>query len=332
MLAAVCCGLLAPPIRAQVLHTVTDIPMPGPAVRFDYQTIDTAANRLYIAHMNAGQLVVFDISTRKVIANLDGFARVHGVWAVPELGGGRVYASVTGHHEVAVVDAASLTVLARVKGIDYPDGIAYAPDVKRLFVSDEHGKADGVIDATTNAFLRSVPLGGEAGNTVYDPTAKRILVGVHELNEVVSLDPATLAITGRYPMTGLEHPHGIILDPTHHIAFVAGEENARLAVVDLGTMRVLAIYPVGQDPDVLAFDPVWGRLYVSAESGRVSVFSEQVSPTSVTLHHDGDLEIPHAHTVSVDPRTHLVYFPLENIDGKPILRIMTGSPPTDASQ
>lgn len=329
-LAAVCGGLLSPGLPGPVLRTVADIPLPGPAVRFDYQTLDTAANRLYIAHMNADQLVVFDITGRKVVANLDGFARVHGVWAVPQLR--RVYASVTGHHEVAVLDAATLAVLARVPGVDYPDGIAYAPDVKRVFVSDEHGKADGVIDASTNAFVRSVPLGGEAGNTVYDPTAKRILVGVHESNEVVALDPATAAITARYPMTGLQHPHGIILDPAHSLAFVAGEENARLAMVDLRTMQVLATYPVGQDPDVLAFDPVWRRLYVSAESGTVSVFTERVGAGGVTLHHDGDLDMPHAHTVSVDPRTHLVYFPLENIDGKPILRIMAGDPPAGVSE
>jgi hypothetical protein len=36
--------------------------------------------------------------------------------------------------------------------------------------------------------------------------------------------------------------------------------------------------------------------------------------------------MPHAHTVSVDPKTHLVYFPLENISGHPLLRIMR---PTD---
>jgi hypothetical protein len=32
--------------------------------------------------------------------------------------------------------------------------------------------------------------------------------------------------------------------------------------------------------------------------------------------------MPHAHTVCADPKTHLVYFPLENIDGKALLRIM----------
>jgi len=35
--------------------------------------------------------VVFDTKKREVVANLDGFPSVHGVWAVPELE--RVYAS-----------------------------------------------------------------------------------------------------------------------------------------------------------------------------------------------------------------------------------------------
>jgi DNA-binding beta-propeller fold protein YncE len=149
-----------------VLRTVSDVPMPGAPVRFDYQSLDLTTGRLYIAHMNADQLVVFDTATRSVVANLDGFARVHGVWAVPELG--RVYASVTGGHRVDVVDDKTLKVIAQVGPIYYPDGLAYAPGPKRVFVSDEHGKANAVIDTSTNRLLTSIPLGGEAGNTVYD--------------------------------------------------------------------------------------------------------------------------------------------------------------------
>jgi DNA-binding beta-propeller fold protein YncE len=64
------------------------------------------------------------------------------------------------------------------------------------------------------------------------------------------------------------------LDTASHIAFVAGEENHSLAVFDLKTMKVLSIHEVGDDPDVLAFDPGLNRLYVSAESGTVFVFEE----------------------------------------------------------
>lgn len=83
-------------------------------------------------------------------------------------------------------------------------------------------------------------------------------------------------------------------------------------------MKVLATYPVGEDPDVLAFDPGLKLLYVSAESGHVYVFREH----GKTLVNEGDVFMPHAHTVCVDPNTHSVYFPLENIDGHPLLRIM----------
>jgi hypothetical protein len=61
------------------LRLVADIPMPGAAVRFDYQSFDPASGRLYIAHMNADQLVVFDTHSRQVVANLEGLPRVHGV-------------------------------------------------------------------------------------------------------------------------------------------------------------------------------------------------------------------------------------------------------------
>jgi hypothetical protein len=298
------------------LKKVADIPLPGKAVRFDYQSLDVSHGRLYIAHMNADQLVVFDTKKREVVANLDGFPRVHGVWAVPELG--RVYASATGEHKVAVVDMDTLKTLAMPGPVEYPDGIAYAPAPNRVFVSDEHGDADAVIDATTNSLLTSIPLGGGAGNTVYDSGSGHIIVAVHKKNELVTIDPTTMKIVARHPIPGIENPHGVALDLSNRLAFVAGEGNHKLALVDLTDMQVLATYPVGDDPDVLAFDPGPKRLYVSAESGDVTVFRE----SGKTLVKEGNFFMPHAHTVSVDPETHLVYFPLENIEGHPLLRIM----------
>jgi DNA-binding beta-propeller fold protein YncE len=313
------CTTVAAPFDRQdstPLKRVADVPLPGPAVRFDYQSLDTSHGRLYIAHMNADRLVVFDTKKREVVANLDGFPNVHGVWAVPELG--RVYASATGEHKVAVVDMETLKTLAKTGPVKYPDGIAFAPGPKRVFVSDEHGNADAVIDATTSSLIATIPLDGGAGNTVYDPGSGHILVAVHEKNELVAIDPATAKIIARYPVPGIESPHGIALDVSARLAFVAGEENNKLAVVDLTNMQVLATYPVGKDPDVLAFDTGLKWLYVSAESGNVTVFREDAK-SLVTV---GSFYMPHAHTVSVDSDTHLVYFPLQDIDGHPLLRIM----------
>jgi DNA-binding beta-propeller fold protein YncE len=266
--------------------------------------------------MNADQLVVFDTSKRQVIANLDGFNRVHGVTIAPGIH--RLYASVTGNHQVAAVDTESLKTLGTAGPITYPDGLAYAPKQNKVFVSDEHGEVDAVIDAASNKLVANIPLGGGAGNTVYDSVSGQILVAVHGANLLLVIDPATNQIIHRISLAGIKRPHGIALDTRHHIAFVAGEENHSLGMVDLNSRKVLSTCQVGDDPDVLAYDPGLKRLYVSAESGTVTVF--QNNGENLTLL--DSFNMPHAHTVSVDPKTHFVYFPLENVDGHPVLRIM----------
>ena len=40
----------------------------------------------------------------------------------------------------------------------------------------------------------------------------------------------------------------------------------------------------------------------------------------------GEVRAAACHTVSVDPRTHFVYLPLENVNGHPVLRIFEPIP------
>src|SRR6267142_3480121 len=304
------------PRECPVLRLVADIPLPGPAVRFDYQSVDTVANRLYISHMNAGELIVFSLAKRKVEGTVGDLPKVTGVLALPALG--KIYVSVPGEHHVAVIDARTLRVQALLGEIGFPDGIAYAPDEKKLYVSDEAGGGELVIDCASDRVLTTIPIGGEAGNTVYDPGAKRILVAVQTRNEVVEIDPHTDRVTARHKWAGAAHPHGMAVDVVHRLLFVANERDASLLTVDLRSMKVLSRHRVGGDPDVLAFDPGLNRLYVASESGVVSVLTGR----NGKLMHDGDMVVAHAHTIAVDPRTHVVYLPLSNVDGHPIMRIM----------
>jgi DNA-binding beta-propeller fold protein YncE len=302
------------------LRIVADIPLPGPPNRFDYQSLDPASGRLWISHMNAGRVILFDVDSQRVIAEIPDLPRVTGVWAVPTQH--QVYASAAGAHEVAVIDDRTLRVVARIGGARFPDGIAYVPEVGsragKAFVSDESGEADLVIDAATLATRSLIPLGGEAGNTHYDSVSGCVLVAVQTRGQLVAIDPASERVVARYDVPGVEGPHGFALDERRRLAFVTGEGNAALAVVDLRTMRVTQRVTVGTEPDVLAWDPGWRRLYVASESGVLSTFWV----TGDTLLPLGDARIPHAHTVAVDPRTHRVYLPLEDVGGRPVLRVL----------
>src|SRR3989454_7161873 len=163
----------APPAEAP-LRVVADVPLPGSASRFDYQSLAPASGRLFISHMGAGQLVVFDVRARRVIANLDGFPTVTGVLAVPAEH--RAYASATGDHAVVVVDDSTFQIVARVPGPRFPDGIAYAPEERRAFVSDESGGREFVIDAAHHPPGGQIKPRGAAGKNPHHAAAPLVLL------------------------------------------------------------------------------------------------------------------------------------------------------------
>src|SRR5215470_15083708 len=255
------------------LRVLADVPLSGGTTRFDYQSFDSNSGRLYIAHLGSDLMTVFDVNKQTVVGDVKDLKRVHGVLAVPELH--RVYASATGTNELAVIDDQSLSIIARVPAGDYPDGIAYASRVNKIYVSDLHGKTDTVIDAKTNQRVTTIALGGGAGNSQYDSGADRIFVTVDAREELVEIDPNMDQIVARYPLTGCKGSHGLLIDSEHRLAFAACEDNSKLVVFDLQTKRATATLSVGSDPDVLAFDAALQRLYVSAESGIITIFDER---------------------------------------------------------
>jgi DNA-binding beta-propeller fold protein YncE len=292
------------------------VPLSGPAVRFDYTSIDPATNRLWIAHMDANQLLAVDLRTQRIVKTI-AVPGVHGVIAVPALG--RIYASATNVHEVFTIDARSGSVLARAPAGQYPDGLAYDPRERHVFISDESGGVETVINAQGRR-VATIALGGEAGNVEYDPGSDHVLADVQTRDDIAVIDPRTDQITQRLPVPVCVSDHGLKIDPSREIAFVACDGNATLHTLDLRTMQWTGKAAVGPNPDVLAFDSTERRLYVAAESGVVAVFAEtarSARPLGLAF------LAPEAHTVAVDPRTHLVYFPLQSgTTGGPQLWIM----------
>jgi YVTN family beta-propeller protein len=299
------------------LTHVADIPLPGRATRLDYESYDPDRHLLFIAHLGDSEVIVFDTQNSRVVARIGNVAAVHGVLVVREQS--RVYASATGSNEVVAIDETTLKITARMPGGVYPDGMAYAPDTRKLYVSDETGGTETVIDTQSNRRIKAIPLGGEVGNTQYDPVSRHIFVNVQSRGQLVEIDPSTDAIVARIDLPGARGNHGLYIVAQPHLAFVACEGNDRLLTLNLLTRQVVQSFDVGADPDVLAFDPGAGTLYIAGEAGIVSMFA--VGSSSVSKIGEGRIG-PNAHVVAVDPSTHRAYFPLKNVDGRPVLRVM----------
>jgi YVTN family beta-propeller protein len=304
-----------------LMQAVGDYPLPGAASRWDYMSIDPSNSNLVLAHLGDDRVVIVDPRDKSVRGQVSQVSQVHGVLAVPELG--RIYATATGTNELVVIDAKSLAIVARVPVGRYPDGLAYAASTGKLYVSDKEGHTESVVSVHTNRRIGTIDLGGKVGNSQYDPVSGHVFINAEGMGELVEVDPTTDRIVARIRLPGAEGNHGLLIEPKGRLAFVACEGNDKLLVLDLQERKVKAEFGVAGEPDVLAYDPGLGILYVATESGLVHLFRVgRDGATKLGMVRVG----PNAHTVAVDPVSHEVYFALRQAGSGPVLRVMRPRP------
>lgn len=297
------------------LQVVGEMALPGNDSRFDYASLDPGKGLLLIAHLGTGEVVEVDIRGHRVVRTIGNISGVHGVLVVPGLR--RVYATATGANTMVILNEDNGEQIGCAPTGRYPDGLAYDPHRSAVWTTNETGGSETVIDADTAALRGTVALGGEAGNVVYDPTADQMVVAVQGKNQLALINPTTLVVTKTVPLPGCHHSHGLGLDPGNRLAFVACDGNAVLLTVDLASSQVTGTTPVGDGPDVLAYDLGAHRLYVAAESGWLTVLDLHGHQLAVA---GGEHLADGAHVVAVDPHTHHSYYPIPSgPDGHPAL-------------
>jgi YVTN family beta-propeller protein len=323
-------SMASPPTAPSLpLSFVADLPLPGHPSRFDYQWVDAAHRRLFIAHLGDSSLLVFDLDGQRVIHEVPHLPSIHGVVAVPARH--LVLATATAEKTLAVIDDTTLQVTSRVPAGEYPNGLAFDPGSDKVFVSNNQGRGVAVVDAKTTRALPGIDIGGGAGNTQWDAESGHVFAAVHGSPDLVDIDPARSQVAGRIALHGVSTCHGLLVASALRLAFAACRGAAPvLAVVDLRARRQTMSLPLPTGIDVLAFDPGLRRLYAASETGMVAVFTV-AADRSVTEMGRGFLG-PNAHSVAVDPATHRVYFPLENVRGHPVLRVMDPRAATGGAQ
>jgi DNA-binding beta-propeller fold protein YncE len=219
---------------------------------------------------------------------------------------------------VVVIDAHTYAITARIPVGDSPDGLMYDQADHKLFVAVEAGQTDAVIDARTEQRIAEIPLGGDAGDIEYDAVSHRIFAVVATLNQLVTIDPVIDKIIARAALPGCQRGQDLVLDELQRLALVDCADNAALLMIDMPSMRVISTQSVGKNPDLMALDSGWHYLYVASESGVVSVFDEH--GRTLKKVNEGYVD-PGSHAVAADQDTHYMYLPLQNVGGRPILRI-----------
>jgi len=75
-----------------------------------------------------------------------------------------------------------MKVVKKLRTEKKPDGSAYAAPFHKLYVSDERGKAEAIVDVTKDEIVKTLHFDSETGMPQYDPVARKVYVNLQDQN------------------------------------------------------------------------------------------------------------------------------------------------------
>ncbi|HUQ08792.1 MAG TPA: YncE family protein [Steroidobacteraceae bacterium] len=154
--------------------------------------------------------------------------------------GERLFIAELGNNSVAIVDVKKGRLDRRLQGLEEPQGIAFFPELQRLYVANGGDGSIAAYDSKTFKLVNSRKLGGDADNIRIDAADKLVYVG-HGEGAIAVLDASTLKPVGEIPLTG--HPESFQLSPVDRHIYMNVPDLRQVVVGDLKHRRQIAAWP-----------------------------------------------------------------------------------------
>ena len=240
----------------------------GGAGGWDYLAVDSHARRVYIARSD--RVMVVDADSGKLIDEIGGMERVHGVALATDLNRG--FISSGGQGKVVAFHLGALKRITDIAAGKNPDAIVYDPRWKRIWAFNGGDNSASVLDATSLAPVRTIALPGKPEFAVLDPHGQ-IYVNLVDKSAIGRIDAHTMNITAQWPLAPCEAPTGLAIDLEKGRLF-AGCGNAKMAIVEISSGKLLATVPIGKRCDGVAFDTAAGVAVSANGEGTLTVVRE----------------------------------------------------------
>jgi YVTN family beta-propeller protein len=210
---------------------------------------------VYVTNEDSNDVSIIDPDRNEVIATIPVGKRPRGVRVSPD--GKLVFAALSGSPKcppsmpdeacervpadktadgVAMIDAASRTLLRVLPGGSDPEQFDVSPDQTRLFVSNEDAHTASIVDIASGRIVQTVAVGREPEGVKVAPDGSVFLVTGETDHDVTVLDATTGEILTKVEV-GLR-PRDVIFTPDGRQALVSCELSRRVAVIDAATWTV----------------------------------------------------------------------------------------------
>jgi DNA-binding beta-propeller fold protein YncE len=304
MVALLLAGMgLAASVSAQAKWSVEKTMHIGGAGGWDYVTVDAAHHRFFVTRSTHTQVI--DTNTGKVLADIAGQIRSHGVALAPDAHRGFI-TDGGGSGQIVVFDLKTYKVLGKLNAMPDADGIIYDAGTNNVLAVSGDGHA--LMTFPPNIDLNGkipppIELGGSPEFLAANGQGK-VFVNLPDKNEVAIVDLQSRRVVARWPVAPGGENVGMAYDAETHRLFLGCRKPAKLIVMDSRNGDVLASLPIGEGNDAVKFGG--GQAFASCRDGSLTVAGQRDGKWVVDQVVKTALG---ARTMGIDQRTHTIYLP-----------------------
>jgi hypothetical protein len=276
----------------------------------DYLTVDPQTHRLYVPRTT--HTMVIDSASGKILADIPGQTKAHGVALVPRLNRG--FITDGGRGTIVVFDLKSYAVLGTITAQPDADGIIYDPGSDRILVSA--GDSNSLItfkpdiDPKTGKIEAPIVLGGAPEFLAADGAGK-VYVNLEDKDNVAVVDLKTRKVIAHWPVAPGGSPVGLVLDTRRHTLVIGCRKPQKMILMSTESGKILANLPIGVGVDATKIDA--GEYFASAGDGTLAVVGTSSSGKYNLVQ---TVQTPvGAKTMGIDDSTHKIYLPTADFEG-----------------
>lgn len=259
------------PVYAQSWHVAKTFHSGGEG-GWDYVTVDAPNHRLFVTRATHTQAI--DTRSGKLLADIPGQVRSHGVALVPKLNRGFI-TDGGGSGAILVFDLKTYKVLGRISTMPDSDGIIYDPGTDLVVAVSGDGNALMTFHPNidpNNGKVTTIQLGGAPEFLAADGSGKAY-INLEDKDLVAVVDLHSGKVLDRWPVAPGGHPVGMAIDPAHHRLFIGCRSPQKMIVMSTETGKVEAALPIGSGNDAARFDR--GQAFASCGDGSLTVIGEK---------------------------------------------------------
>lgn len=269
---------------------------------WDYVTVDAATQRLFVTRSTHTQIL--DAVSGKVLGDIPGQKRSHGVAIVPRLNRGFI-TDGGGSGAIVVFNLKTYAVLGTIQTVPDSDGIIY--DAKADRVLAVAGDSNALMSFSPdidpkNGKIPTIELGGAPEFLASD--GEKAYVNLEDKDLVAVVDLKAGKVIAKWPVAPGGHPVGMAMDAKTHRLFIGCRNPQKMIVMNAENGKVEAALPIGAGVDATKVDG--NQAFASCRDGSLVVVGKEGGSYAV----EQTVKTPEgARTMGIDTERHHIYLP-----------------------